>query len=646
MIPHQFPTGIPPPPMIPTHLPPNFFNPPAHISASSQSVIPPLSLIPPPLANPPPPLPSADPLSTSALQWTEHKAPDGRTYYYNAIEKESRWEKPDEHTSVQEKLRYQSPSCESGTNSDVGSDAAVSAIPNDSSTSRNSKAALSAKNKKEAVEIFKELLRSKKVPGNANWDQANKLVNSDSRYDILKNVSEKKQAFNAYKVQRQKEEREEERQRLKRIKEELDSFLQTCEHMNSSIRYRKAEQMFSHLQVWKSVPERDRREVYEDVVFYLEKKEKEDARILKKKNIKRLKEVFTAMPRVTYQTTWTDAQEYLLDCTEFTENVELQNMDKEDALIVFEEYIRQLEREHIEDMDKHRRLIKRTHRKNREAFLLLLDELHEQGSLHSMSLFVDLFQKIASDERFTAMLGQPGSSPLDLFKFYVEDLKARFYDEKKIVKSILKENNFTIEVDTPFEHFAEVVSRDKRAACLDAGNIKLAFSGMMDKAEQKEKERLKEEARKRRKFETAFRKALVEANIKINSKWHDVKKTISFEDSAEFDEDSRKRLFHEHIVMLEEAERARRKSAATKRSSRKTHSESDEFTSSSISELSGDDGSTSTSEDGSSSISSDGETSKKSSRSSGRRSSKSSFKSSKKKGRTGQSSKKSKVKSR
>jgi hypothetical protein len=28
--------------------------------------------------------------------WTEHKAPDGRTYFYNSISKESRWDKPDE----------------------------------------------------------------------------------------------------------------------------------------------------------------------------------------------------------------------------------------------------------------------------------------------------------------------------------------------------------------------------------------------------------------------------------------------------------------------------------------------------------------------------------------------------------------------
>ena len=27
--------------------------------------------------------------------WTEHKAPDGRTYFYNAATRASSWEKPD-----------------------------------------------------------------------------------------------------------------------------------------------------------------------------------------------------------------------------------------------------------------------------------------------------------------------------------------------------------------------------------------------------------------------------------------------------------------------------------------------------------------------------------------------------------------------
>lgn len=39
-----------------------------------------------------------------------------------------------------------------------------------------------------------------------------------------------------------------------------------------------------------------------------------------------------------------------------------------------------------------------------------------------------------------------GSTALDLFKFYVEDLKSRFHEEKKIIKEILKENSFIIDV--------------------------------------------------------------------------------------------------------------------------------------------------------------------------------------------------------
>lgn len=38
----------------------------------------------------------------------------------------------------------------------------------------------------------------------------------------------------------------------------------------------------------------------------------------------------------------------------------------------------------------------------------------------------------------TSLVFSLGSTALDLFKFYVEDLKARYHDEKKIIKDILK----------------------------------------------------------------------------------------------------------------------------------------------------------------------------------------------------------------
>jgi len=263
--------------------------------------------------------------------------------------------------------------------------------------------------KKQAMEALKDLLRELLVPSKATWEQALKMIGSDPRYQTFKHLPEKKQAFNAYKTQRLKEEREEERKRFKVYKEELETFLQTCEYMNSGIKYAKAEKMFSHLSVWLNVPEKDRKNLYEDCVFFLEKKEKEDAKNLRKRNIKVLKDILESMVKVTYRTRWSEAQKLLFKDPYFTQDMELQNMDKEDALIVFEDHIRSLEKDHVEDMEKKKRWERRQERKNRDAYLCMLDELHEKGKLNSMSLWADMFAVVSADERFNTMLYQTGN---------------------------------------------------------------------------------------------------------------------------------------------------------------------------------------------------------------------------------------------
>ena len=47
-------------------------------------------------------------------------------------------------------------------------------------------------------------------------------------------------------------------------------------------------------------------------------------------------------------------------------------MDKEDALICFEEHIRMLESEYDDEKERERRRMKRQQRKNREAFVVLV----------------------------------------------------------------------------------------------------------------------------------------------------------------------------------------------------------------------------------------------------------------------------------
>lgn len=45
-----------------------------------------------------------------------------------------------------------------------------------------------------------------------------------------------------------------------------------------------------------------------------------------------------------------------------------------------------------------------------------------------------------------------------------------------------QDRGFCVEVNTAFEDFAHVISFDKRAAALDAGNIKLTFNSVRGRA--------------------------------------------------------------------------------------------------------------------------------------------------------------------
>ncbi|NWX74976.1 PR40A factor, partial [Alca torda] len=606
--------------------------------------------------------------------WTEHKSPDGRTYYYNTETKQSTWEKPDDLKTPAEQLlskcpwkEYKSDSgkpyyynsqtkesrwakpkeledlegnvnrndknyfcvcvswknfensdvfytqssstgwllkakivsaaapeadsaaAASGENESTGTAAAeeqgqstsasaaqeqsgetAANAADDSSKQEASADAASKKEdddaqpvkktytwntKEEAKQAFKELLKEKRVPSNASWEQAMKMIINDPRYSALAKLSEKKQAFNAYKVQTEKEEKEEARSKYKEAKESFQRFLENHEKMTSTTRYKKAEQMFGEMEVWNAISERDRLEIYEDVLFFLSKKEKEQAKQLRKRNWEALKNILDNMANVTYCTTWSEAQQYLMDNPTFAEDEELQNMDKEDALICFEEHIRALEKEEEEEKQKSLLRERRRQRKNRESFQLFLDELHEHGQLHSMSSWMELYPTISSDIRFTNMLGQPGSTALDLFKFYVEDLKARYHDEKKIIKDILKDKGFVVEVNTSFEDFVTVISSTKRATTLDAGNIKLAFNSLLEKAEAREREREKEEARKMKRKESAFKSMLKQATppIELDAVWEDIRdrfvKEPAFEDITL--ESERKRIFKDFMHVLE-----------------------------------------------------------------------------------------------
>ncbi|CAK1601095.1 unnamed protein product [Parnassius mnemosyne] len=653
-------TPLLPPPMlsgIPPPIPPAVAMPPIPgIPGNMPGLQPPMGFPPiiPPFSMPPPgfppfkadlgaPAPEVTPTVNQSSPWSEHKAPDGRTYYYNSVTKQSLWEKPDDLKTPAEKLlsscvwkEYTTDAgrvyyhnietkesswvipkelqeikdkiaaeeaAQAALNADIppgevplpaspataptsGSSALDEAMaktlaaidpnlannipipeeikpeeiaappPLTGTDSNEPTPELQYKDKKEAIEAFKELLRDRNVPSNASWEQCVKIISKDPRYATFKKLNEKKQAFNAYKTQKLKDEREEQRLRTKKNRENLEEFLLSCDRVTSLTKYYKCEEMFSNLEIWRCVPDSDRRDIFADCIYTIAKREKEEAKALKKRNMKMLAQVLENMNEITYSSTWSEAQVLLLENSAFKNDVSLLGMDKEDALIVFEQHIRNLEAEYLQEKEQIKKRNKRQQRKNRDNFLALLDSLHEEGKLTSMSLWVELYPVISSDIRFSAMLGQSGSTPLDLFKFYVENLKARFHDEKKVIKEILKEKEFEVKPDTTFEEFATIVCEDSKSASLDAGNVKLTYNSLLEKAEARNREKLKEESKAQKKIESAFKWALSDANVDHQLSWSEVKEKLDLsapEFAAVPDEEDRIRIYKDFQHEQEES---------------------------------------------------------------------------------------------
>ncbi|PIO62355.1 FF domain protein [Teladorsagia circumcincta] len=127
--------------------------------------------------------------------------------------------------------------------------------------------------KKRQAERFRDLLRDKynegKISSTCNWEHAVKHIQGDPRFRILTKVSEKKQLFNAWKVQRQKEERlaqDEKRLAIKKAKEDLEKWLQDHPKMKPGLKYMRARDIFGKEAVWQAVHEDDRQDIFREAL--------------------------------------------------------------------------------------------------------------------------------------------------------------------------------------------------------------------------------------------------------------------------------------------------------------------------------------------------------------------------------------------
>ena len=143
---------------------------------------------------------------------------------------------------------------------------------------------------------------------------------------------------------------------------------------------------------------------------------------------------------IDLSTRWIDAYDILKQSPEFRADSSLKTLEKVDLLVVYEEHMKQLERAFQKNLHESRSTAKlaRQERINRDNFRALLDNLVAEGKIHAKSKWCDLYATSFQDRsEYQEMLGQAGSSPLDLFRDKVEELDDVLYEQRKFIMDFM-----------------------------------------------------------------------------------------------------------------------------------------------------------------------------------------------------------------
>ncbi|KAF7850345.1 hypothetical protein BT93_L5602 [Corymbia citriodora subsp. variegata] len=401
--------------------------------------------------------------------------------------------------------------------------------------------------KQEAKNAFKALLESVNVQSDWTWEQTMREIINDRRYSALKTLGERKQAFNEYLGQRRKVEAEERRVRQKKAKEEFTKMLEECTELTSSVKWSKAMTMFANDERFKAVERnRDREDLFESYMVELVRKEKEKAVEEHKHHVAEYRKYLESCDFIKVNSQWRKIVDRLED------DERCSCLEKIDRLLIYQDYIRDLEKEEEEQKKIHKEQLRRSERKNRDAFRKLMEEHITVGTLNAKTLWHDYCLKVKDTSEYQAVASNTsGSTPKDLFEDVMEELEKQYHDDKTRVKDAMKLGKISMPSTWTFEDFKASILEDIGAPLISDVNSKLVYEEFLERAKEKEEK----EAKKRRHLADDFTEFLYTLKeITATSDWEECKPL--FEDSHEFkmmgDESFSREIFEEYKAYLQE----------------------------------------------------------------------------------------------
>lgn len=199
-----------------------------------------------------------------------------------------------------------------------------------------------------------------------DWPTTMKKIINDERYKALKSVQERRDVFNEYIEEKKIKDREERAAKLKKMKEEFTALLSECKEITFKSTYRKILPLIENDPRFKAIESEDlRMDLFDEYLYELEKKERKASESLRKEsmdNFRKLLEKKAEEGEINYKSVWRKVYEKLKG------NPAFEKVDKVDRMVVWDNFIRDLQRQEEEQRAKDRIKKKKQEKKNRAAF--------------------------------------------------------------------------------------------------------------------------------------------------------------------------------------------------------------------------------------------------------------------------------------
>lgn len=427
-------------------------------------------------------------------------------------------------------------------------------------------------NDEEKITAFKELLKDRKVDETWTFTSAMKQLVKEPRYWAVQQSVVRKHVFDEYLVEYQKE--KEERERLEHkaaVERMISSFEKDFPEIQYFTKWRSVKDNLGTHPVFQQESEKNRRLAFKKYIRILKEKyydnldkETDEAKTVLEMRFSEL--------NISINSRWLDTYAIIKKELSFEP---FNKLDKLSILSTYTDYIKTLESSLNEERQKEKKIQRRKERKIREAFVELLESLRSEGKIKAGSKWSSVLPLFEKDDRYIAICGQPGSTPIELFWDILEEEERKFKLQRELAFDVINTKSFSLTSVTPFEKFVEMVKQDVRGNEISQDNLQAIFEDLKSSFSRRRISDKYADERRLRRNQDSLRYAIrdLEPPVTINDKWEDVKKRV--EDTEEYkalpNEESRLEAFEKHIRRLKEREQDRERDHKS-RESRRDHS--------------------------------------------------------------------------